>query len=241
MTTPRLRRDRPSHQGRAIRTNAQPLYVLPSQSEQTLWDYSASPLASNDAFYKPSPFEFSSVRDDPPANDDEELGPFSIGSPSSPILSPCNSDELLSPPSYPHSNAILDGRPHDWKTDIPDVGIAPMKIFSAPSYEMPVDDDQDMTYEPNYHPPSGGKVRSPHRKAIEEKSSMKRKQAEQRLSQIITRRLGGTFVPGLANQLNHAAELLEKDDKKIRDLEEENRRLRQHYQEVDVKVRQRLN
>jgi hypothetical protein len=165
------------------------------------------------------------VRDDPPANgewlftnpssiltahlDDEELGPFSIGSPSSPILSPCNSDELLSPPSYPHSNAILDGRPHDWKTDIPDVGIAPMKIFSAPSYEMPVDDDQDMTYEPNYHPPSGGKVRSPHRKAIEEKSSMKRKQAEQRLSQIITRRLGGTFVPGLANQLNHAAELLE--------------------------------
>lgn len=53
------------------------------------------------------------------------------------------------------------------------------------------------------------KQRTAHRKAIEEKSSLKRKNAEQRLSRAITTRLGGTFVPGLANQMTQAAEIIE--------------------------------
>jgi len=68
--------------------------------------------------------------------------------------------------------------------------------------------------------------RAAHRKAIEEKSSMKRKQAEQRLSRAITSRLGGTFVPGLANQMNQAADIIERDSKTIQALEAELHRLR---------------
>lgn len=62
---------------------------------------------------------------------------------------------------------------------------------------------------PEFSPNGTPKQRSAHRKAIEEKSSVKRKKAEHRLVTAISTRLGGTFVPGLANQLNQAAELLE--------------------------------
>lgn len=69
------------------------------------------------------------------------------------------------------------------------------------------------------------KERQAHRKAIEEKSSLKRKNAEQRLSRAITARLGGTFVPGLANQMNQAAEIIESDAIRIKALEDEINRL----------------
>jgi len=74
------------------------------------------------------------------------------------------------------------------------------------------------------------KERTAHRKAIEEKSSMKRKLAEQRLSRAITSRLKGTFVPGLANQMNRAAEIIERDAERIEALEAEVVRLRNDVQ-----------
>jgi len=77
--------------------------------------------------------------------------------------------------------------------------------------------------------------RAAHRKAIEEKSSMKRKLAEQRLSKAVTTRLGGTFVPGLANQMNQAADIIERDAQTIQALEAELNRLRKSNSDVQMK------
>jgi len=81
------------------------------------------------------------------------------------------------------------------------------------------------------------KERTAHRKAIEEKSSMKRKLAEQRLSRAITSRLGGTFVPGLANQMNQAADIIERDAQTIQALEAEVKRLRGSVNDVQMKFK----
>jgi len=78
------------------------------------------------------------------------------------------------------------------------------------------------------------KQRAVHRKQIEEKSSLKRKQAEHRLSRAISSRLNGTFIPGLANQLNQAADIIEKDTQTILSLEAEIKQLRAQTANADV-------
>jgi len=120
-----------------------------------------------------------------------------------PALSPLYNSKLS--PSEPSPKAHFDSS-YDAEVKIKDMSPSP----------------QQQAATSNMSP----KQRAAHRKAIEEKSSMKRKLAEQRLSRAITNRLGGTFVPGLANQMNQAADIIERDSRTIQMLEAELSRLR---------------
>jgi len=160
-------------------------------------------------------------------------------------LSPSDSEQGL--PLYTFPSDSMAGV--EWKGHvmIPDSDMKTEEMYDPFNVEtrdykhaVPITVDPQAITSEAASPPGYGttKVRSAHRRAIEEKSSVKRKNAEHRLSNAISVRLGGTFVPGLANQLNQAAELLEQDDSKIRQLEDENRMLRARLQNshIDVKA-----
>ena len=131
-------------------------------------------------------------------------------------LSPSDSEQGL--PLYTFPSDSMAGV--EWKGHvmIPDSDMKTEEMYDpfnveASDYKhaVPITVDPQAITSESASPPGYGttKVRSAHRRAIEEKSSVKRKTAEHRLSNAISVRLGGTFVPGLANQLNQAAELLE--------------------------------
>jgi len=247
----RGRRDR-SYQARQHR----PLYPyaqpVDTYAQNNSWDTLppiSTTLGENDA-YEPAKPNLTLPQEGQvkvynfPAESEHDSWGLMTSTPTTSLLSPFGSDDGMLP-SY--NSANIDGSTvNNWKTRIPDdVGVAPGSIFPPQRADQlsPIKDDEDQMMldsnsPPDYHH-NGNKPRSAHRKAIEEKSSQKRKNAEQRLSTIITRRLGGTFVPGLANQLNHAADMLHKDERRIAMLEEENQRLRQQIG-GDVKVRHLL-
>jgi len=159
-------------------------------------------------------------------------------------LSPSDSEQGL--PLYTFPSDSMAGV--EWKGHvmIPDSDMKTEEMYDPFNVEtsdykhaVPITVDPQAISSESASPPgySTTKVRSAHRRAIEEKSSVKRKNAEHRLSNAISVRLGGTFVPGLANQLNQAAELLEQDESKIRQLEDENRMLRARLQNCHTDVK----
>jgi hypothetical protein len=119
-------------------------------------------------------------------------------------------------PSY--GNSVLAGS--EWSTKIDPTLNSPNLNTLEPSIKPPPEEFEERPesevkikdFTSSHHASTANmspKQRAAHRKAIEEKSSLKRKHAEQRLSKAVTARLGGTFVPGLANQMNQAAEIIE--------------------------------
>lgn len=143
------------------------------------------------------------------------------------------SQDAYSLPSY--SSSILDAsNTNDWSKLDPalySANLSPSEPSPLPRFDsVPEPEVKFKASSPAPHLVStsnmSSKERQAHRKAIEEKSSMKRKNAEQRLSRAITTRLGGTFVPGLANQMNQAADIIERDFQVIQALEAEVARLR---------------
>jgi len=152
------------------------------------------------------------------------------------------------PPSY--GSSMMDG--NDWKSTKLDpslysAGLSPSPQPQFEKYEKfdKLDSQSEAEVKVNdlsHHVSTSGMTknqRAAHRKAIEEKSSMKRKLAEQRLSKAVTSRLGGTFVPGLANQMNQAADIIEKDGRIIQALEAELNRLRKSGN-PDVQMKYRV-
>jgi hypothetical protein len=146
---------------------------------------------------------------------------LTLRSPADTLMSPGSDASVL--PTYGSSEADPSGY-QDNKLTIPEDDFLSVPMFNpfggatepqqaGQGPVVTVDPLQLSTNEKSAHDlfaqPGQTKPRSAHRKAIEEKSSIKRKNAEHRLVTAISNRLGGTFVPGLANQLNQAAELLE--------------------------------
>lgn len=123
-------------------------------------------------------------------------------------------------PSY--GSSLLDGgnASNDWTKIDPNLynpGLSPSEPSPQLQFEKLDSEDsevkiKDLSAHHSHHSVTTNmnpRQRQAHRKAIEEKSSLKRKLAEQRLSKAVTSRLGGTFVPGLANQMNQAADIIE--------------------------------
>jgi len=244
MNNPRTRRTQTFHQGRHARA-AQPLVFPPApagqavdQSDSAHWGAGSHVIHDIQQFQPrqltvtvPTGYQ-QNAPDDwlSPDFPDSALSP----SDTSGTFSPAEADATYTLPTYPFDDTKMDWKPavimdDEMKPNMYDPYALDNTSHSQPTVPITVDPQMisgDGASPPTYAGHSPTKVRSAHRKAIEEKSSIKRKNAEQRLSHAITARLGGTFVPGLANQLNQAAELLELDDAKIRRLEEENRVLR---------------
>lgn len=155
-----------------------------------------------------------------------------------------HSQDSFMPPSY--GSSIMEG--NDWSSTKLDpalysAGLTPSPKLQSEKLENNSEPEvkiKDMSPSSLHVSTSSmsPKQRAAHRKAIEEKSSMKRKLAEQRLSKAVTSRLGGTFVPGLANQMNQAADIIEKDARTIQALEAEIHRLRKSCNpDVQMKYR----
>jgi hypothetical protein len=167
----------------------------------------------------------------------------SPASPTSAMYSPSEQNHTYQLPTYP-----FDDAPMDWKPAVMEEDTKPQAMYNPFAIDtkqalatIPITVDPQAISGEGASPPTYSshtpKARSAHRKAIEEKSSIKRKNAEHRLSQAITNRLGGTFIPGLANQLNQAAELLEQDGERLRKLEEENRILRSRISGTPIDIK----